>query len=93
MENPPQDMPDGLNEQLTSLGNSLRGYGGDAGYTPGQLEAMKATDGTGESYAVAGTGDDQPSPGQQEFDQYIEKARAAFHQENPESQTAAVVKQ
>jgi hypothetical protein len=90
MENPPQDMPEGLNEQLTSLGQSLRGYGGEGGYTPGQREAMKATNGTGESFAVAGTGDDQPSPGQQEFDKYMEKAREAFHQQSPESKTNPV---
>ena len=93
MENPPQDMPDGLSEQLTELGKGLRGYGNDGEYTPGQKEAMKATDGTGESFAVAATGDDQPSPGQVEFDQHMEKARQAFHDQNPESQTTPVVKQ
>ena len=93
MENPPRDMPDGLVEQLTELGKGLRGYGGEAEYTPGQKEAMKATNGTGEPYQVAATGDDQPSPGQVEFDQAMEKAREAFHQQNPESQTAPVVKQ
>lgn len=93
MENPPRDMPEGLVEQLTELGRGLRGYGGEAEYTPGQKEAMKATDGTGESFAVAGTGNDQPSPGQVEFDKHMEKAREAFHQQNPGSQTSPVQKQ
>lgn len=93
MENPPRDMPEGLSDQLTSLGRSLRGYGVPEEYTPGQREAMKATNGTGESYQVAGTGDDQPSPGQVEFDKHMEAARQAFHSQNPDSQTAPVVKQ
>lgn len=79
MENPPRNLPDGAVEQLTSLGQSLRGYGAGEEASPGMKEAGKATDGTGESYTVP-TGKDMPSPGQQEFDQAMEVARQAFAQ-------------
>lgn len=79
MENPPQDLPEGVSDQLTSLGLSLRGYGAGEDQSPGMKEAAQATDGTGESYKVP-TGKDRPSPGQQEFDQAMEAARAAFTQ-------------
>jgi hypothetical protein len=90
MENPPQDLPQGLPEQLKELGTSLRGYGGEGDESPGMKEAMKATNGTGESYKLAGTGKDVPSPGQREFDKHMEAAREAFHAQNPESQTNPV---
>lgn len=80
MENPPRDMPDGLGDQLKSVGQTLRGYGVGDDISPGMKDAAQATDGTGESYKVAATGKDVPSPGQQEFDAAMEAARQAFAQ-------------
>lgn len=89
MENPPRDMPDGLSDQLKELGQGLRGYDGAGEESPGTREAMKATTGTGESYKVAATGNDQPSPGQREFDSAMEKARDAFTQQGTDNPAAA----
>ena len=89
MENPPRDMPDGLSEQLNELGQGLRGYDNQGEMSPGQKEAMKATNGTGESYKVAATGRDLPSPGQREFDSAMEKAREAFNQQQATDNQAA----
>jgi hypothetical protein len=80
MENPPRNLPEGVADSLKSVGQSLRGYGAGEEQSPGMKEAMQATDGTGESYKVAGTGKDLPSPGQREFDAAMEAARQAFAQ-------------
>ncbi len=90
MENPPRDMPEELSGQLKELGMGLRGYD-DSGedQSPGMREAMKATNGTGESYKVAATGDDLPSPGQREFDGAMEKARQSLNDQTADQSKRA----
>jgi len=85
MENPPRDMPEELVGQLKELGTGLRGYDGAGEESPGMREAASVTNGTGESYKVAATGDDRPSPGQREFDAAMETARQAFSEQTADT--------
>lgn len=66
MESSPR-LPDGAAASLKELGQTLRGYT-DQAQSPGEKAARAAfTNGTGEHYSRAATGQDQPSPGQKEF--------------------------
>lgn len=79
MENPPRNLPDGVADSLKGISDSLKGYD-QAAQSPGEREVAEitgATDGTGVPYTKAAMREDQPSPGQQEFEKAMEAAKAA----------------
>jgi hypothetical protein len=79
MENPPRNLPDGVTKSLKTVSDSLKGYD-QAAQSPGEREVAEltgATDGTGVPYAQAARREDQPSPGQKEFEKAMEAAKAA----------------
>jgi hypothetical protein len=76
MENPPRDLPDGAAEMLKEVSDSLKGYNDTGHKSPGEQEAAKFTDGTGNPYPNAAKREDQPSPGQKEFERVIKQAQA-----------------
>ena len=75
MENPPRDLPDGAADMLKQVSDSLKGYNDTGHMSPGEKEAAKFTDGTGNPYPTAARGEDNPSPGQQEFLKVIKQAQ------------------
>jgi hypothetical protein len=83
-ERQPRDLPDGVDQALTSLAEALGGVDHEGrGDSPGQREvsAVTGTDGTGEHHSKAARGIDQPSPGQREVTSVsagIQKAAAAL---------------
>ena len=76
MENPPRDLPENAAEMLKEVSNSLKGYNDTGHKSPGEREAAKVTDGTGNPYPTAARNEDQPSPGQKEFEKVIKQAQA-----------------
>jgi hypothetical protein len=79
MENPPRTLPDGVVDSLKTVSDSLKGYN-QANQSPGEREVAQltgATDGTGVPYTKAAMREDQPSPGQREFEKAMEAAKAA----------------
>jgi hypothetical protein len=77
MQNPPRDLPEGAADMLKQAGQNLRGYGDTQQQSPGEKEAQKFTDGTGAPYMHAAKHEDQPSPGQREFEKAMKEAQEA----------------
>jgi hypothetical protein len=83
MENPPRDMPEELSDQLTGLGQSLRGYSPEAEMSPGQREAARKT---GEPYNKVATNE---GASHSQFDKAMEAAKEAFLGQSPDNPTGA----
>lgn len=79
MENPPRDLPDGVVDTAKGLLHNLKGYDNNTPeeVSPGEKEAAKASGGSDEpvSYRDAARGEDEPSPGQKEFQRVQEAAQ------------------
>jgi hypothetical protein len=74
VEKSPNRLSDEVTASLKSVGQELQGYAQQS-QSPGQKEAAKYTDGTGNPYGQAALGEDQPSPGQREWQGAIEGMR------------------